>query len=65
MSDSISPGKALHLVIAGFSPEREAELRAAAESNPGAEVFPLTEANAAEALKKIFAADAVAVWTPL
>ncbi len=53
--------KHLHLVIEGFPKERADELA----KEPEAEVFPLTEANAREALEKIFAADAVAVWTPV
>jgi hypothetical protein len=49
----------LHLIIEGFPPERADELA----RQPGAETLPLTEANAKEALEKIFAADSVAVWT--
>jgi len=58
-----TPRRVLHLVIEGFPSDRLAEL---STPTPGAtdviEVFPLTEANAGEALEKIFAADAVAVW---
>ncbi len=66
MSETSASRHILHLVIDGFSPEREAELRAAAAATPGAlEVFRMTEANAGEALEKIFAADGVAVWGQL
>ncbi len=51
--------KHLHLIIEGFSKERADELA----REPEAEVFPLTEASAKEALDKIFAAETVAVWT--
>ena len=58
-----NPRRALHLVIEGFSADRLEEI---ARSSPGTtgvtEIFPLTEANAREALEKIFAADTVAVW---
>ena len=62
-SDPAAPRHVLYLVIEGFSAEKLAELSA---SVPGTtdvvEVFPLTEANASEALDKVFAADAVSVW---
>jgi hypothetical protein len=58
--------RVLHLVINHFSAARLAEI---AEASPGTagvtEIFPLTEANAREALEKIFAADTVAVWGKL
>jgi hypothetical protein len=58
------PRRVLHLVIEGFSAARLAEI---VESSPGTtdvtEIFRLTEANAGEALGKIFAADTVAAWT--
>ncbi len=56
-----NPRRVLHLVVEGFPAERRGEL---AEPSPGTvvEVYPLTESNAREALEKIFAADAVAVW---
>jgi hypothetical protein len=58
-----APRRVLHLVIEGIPEEKVAELSA---PGPGTtevvEVFSLTEANADEALEKIFAADAVAVW---
>ncbi len=58
---SETPRRILHLVVEGFPAEKLADLAA---PSPGvdAEIFPLTEANAAEALEKIFLADAVAVW---
>ena len=48
--------KILHLVVEGLPADQRPD--------PGAEaeVFTLTEANAREALEKIFAADAVSVW---
>ena len=52
--------RVLYLVVDGLAPERVEELRKSA--GPGAEIMTLTEANAAEALQKIFAADTVAVW---
>ena len=55
MSDSPHPRRILNLVIEGFPAEREKELEG--------EVVHLTEANAREALEKIFAADTVVVWT--
>jgi hypothetical protein len=63
MSETSTPRCVLHLVIEGFPADRLAELSA---PSPGTtdvtEIFPLTEANAREALGKIFAADTVAVW---
>jgi len=56
---SPTPHRALHLVLEGFPAERLKEISA----DGNAEIFPLTEANAKEALEKIFAADSVAVWT--
>ena len=51
----------LHLVVAGLDPARRAELnRMAAERKT--EILELTEANAQQALEKVFAADHVAVW---
>jgi hypothetical protein len=59
-----NPRRVLHLVIEGFPAARLEEI---ALSSPGpadiTEIFQLTEANAREALGKIFAADTVAVWT--
>jgi hypothetical protein len=58
-----NPRRVLHLVIEGFPADRLEEV---AGSSPGitdgTEIFPLTEANAREALEKIFAADTIAVW---
>jgi len=51
--------KHLDLIIEGFPKERADELA----KQPDSEVLQLTEANAKEALEKIFAADSVAVWT--
>jgi len=58
---SPAPRRALHLVLEGFPVERLKEISADAN----AEILHLTEATAKEALEKIFAADAVAVWTKL
>ena len=60
MSEENSPRRVLHLIVEGFSAEREKELSESAD--PTAEIVHLTEANAGEALEKIFAADTVAVW---
>jgi len=66
MSETSSPRRVLHLVVEGFSPER---IQESANPSSGAgdttEIFQLTEASAAEALEKIFAADTVAVWSDL
>jgi hypothetical protein len=66
MSESSAPRRILHLVVEGFPAARLEEI---AKGAPGAtdltEIFPLTEANAREALEKIFAADTVAVWGAL
>ncbi len=63
MSEIPAPRRILHLVIEGFPAERLAELSAPSpEKRDAIEIFQLTEANAREALKKIFAADTVAVW---
>jgi hypothetical protein len=51
--------KHLDLIIEGFPKERADELA----QQPDSEIFHLTEANAKEALEKIFAADSVAVWS--
>ena len=60
------PRRILHLVVEGFPADRLRELeQTGAGSNEVVEVFQLTESNAREALEKIFAADTVAVWTPL
>jgi hypothetical protein len=66
MSESHSPRRVLHLIIEGFPPERQTELVPSPQA-PGVviEIFPLTESNASEALKKIFAAETVNVWGPL
>jgi hypothetical protein len=48
----------LYLVVDGL-PEAQ---RPPVASDENAEIFVLTEANAAEALEKIFAADSVSVW---
>ena len=48
--------KILYLVVEGLPAEQRPD------AGPEAEVFTLTEANAREALEKIFAADAVSVW---
>jgi hypothetical protein len=61
---SPTPRHVLHLIMKGFPSEKLAELSA---PSPGTsdivEILPLNEANAREALEKIFAADAVAVWS--
>lgn len=52
------PRKFLYLVVEGLPDAQRPVVPAAA----GAEVFVLNEANAREALGKIFAADGVSVW---
>jgi hypothetical protein len=57
------PRRQLHLMIEGLAAARREELeRIAAAPGTASEIFELTEKNAGEALEKIFAADAVAVW---
>jgi hypothetical protein len=51
--------KHLHLIVEGFPKERADELA----QQPDSETLLLTEANAKEALEKIFQADSVAVWS--
>jgi hypothetical protein len=51
--------KILHLLIDGLPEDQRPPADAEAET------LTLTEANAREALEKIFAADAVSVWGPL
>jgi hypothetical protein len=53
---SEAPRKILYLVIEGLPKSQWPP------AGDDAEVFTLTEANAREALEKIFAADAVSVW---
>jgi len=62
MSETTSR-RVLHLVVEDFPPERLEKLAASAgRSSDITEIFQLTEANAREALGKIFEADTVAVW---
>ena len=56
MNDKIR--RPLYLLVEGL-PEAQRPVPAPEEN---AEVFALTEANAAEALRKIFAAGAISVW---
>jgi hypothetical protein len=65
MSEPSLPRRVLHLVVEGFPPERLKELDATATAGDLTEIFALTEANAGEALEKIFTADTVAVWGAL
>lgn len=64
MSETSASRCILHLVVEGFPADRLEEI---AGPLPGTvtEIFPLTESNARQALEKIFAADAVAVWGEL
>jgi len=63
MSETSSLRRVLHLVVEGFSPERIQELVNPVDGGGEVvEIFQLTETSAAEALEKIFTADAVAVW---
>jgi hypothetical protein len=61
MSETAAPRRILHLTLEGFS----ADKLPAPSPEDATEIFPLTEANAAQALEKIFAANTVAVWTKL
>ena len=58
------PRRILHLVIDGFP---VAQLTGIAEASPtsATEIVPLTPANAPQALRQIFAADTVAIWSEL
>jgi len=58
-----APRRVLHLAIEGFPADKLEEIAGSAlETTDAMEIFQLTEANAREALEKIFAADAVMVW---
>ena len=58
-----SQHRILHLVVEGFPAARLKEIAEPTGGTGGmTEIFELTEANAREALEKIFAADTVAVW---
>jgi hypothetical protein len=62
--ETSAPRRVLHLVIEGYPSDRLEEIAGPSPGTTGVtEIFPLTESNAREALEKIFAADAVAVWT--
>ena len=66
MSESATPRRILHLVVEGFPTEGLEEIaKAAPGTNDIFEIYPLTEANAREALEKIFEANTVAVWGDL
>jgi hypothetical protein len=66
MSEPTAPRRILHIVIEGFPADQLAEIAQPAPSSTDVtEIFPLTEANAHEALEKIFAADTVALWGKL
>jgi hypothetical protein len=63
MSESPAPRRILHVVLEGFPAERLKELSEAPSGRSDVtEIFHLTQANAQEALGKIFAADTIAVW---
>jgi len=63
MNDTTSPRRVLHLVLPGFPSERKRELLGQfSRTDEVVEIFELSEITAGEALEKIFAADAVAVW---
>jgi hypothetical protein len=55
---SETPRRILYLLVEGL-PEAQ---KPPVAPGDGAEIFVLKESNAAEALQKIFAADAVSVW---
>ncbi len=59
--DSPQTRRALHLVLEGFPAAQLDELAKSGQ----AEILPLTEATARQALERIFATDTVAVWTKL
>ena len=66
MNETSSSRRVLHLVIEGFPPGRMPEIAGTSTGTDDVtEIFELTEANAREALEKIFAADTVAVWGEL
>jgi len=66
MSETSPPRRVLHLIVEGFPPRRMEEIAGASSgTDEVTEIFELTEANAREALEKIFAADTVAVWGEL
>ena len=61
MSESSPTRRVLHLVVGDYPVEKVKEVTKADDAN----ILPLTEANAREALEKIFAAEGVAVWSKL
>lgn len=66
MSETSPPRRVLHLIVEGFPPGRLQEIAGTSSGTDDVtEIFELTEANAREALEKIFAADTVAVWGDL
>jgi len=63
MNETSPPRRVLHLIVEGFPPHRMQEISVTSSgTDEVTEIFELTEANAREALEKIFAADTVAVW---
>ena len=66
MSETPPSRRILHLVVEGFPLAKLEDLAdSSGKANDVMEVFQLTEANAREALEKIFASDTVAVWGQL
>lgn len=66
MTTPAVPRRILYLVTEGLSPARLEELHKIAQvGGATTEILTLTETNSAEALRKIFAADTVAVWGEL
>lgn len=66
MSAPSSPRRTLHLAVGGFSVSKlEAIKEASNAAGNATEVLVLTEANAREAVEKIFSTDSVAVWGEL
>ena len=66
MSEASNPRRILHLVVDDFPASKLSEIVESVPANIGEmDIFPLTQANAREALEKIFAADTVAVWSKL
>ncbi|HEY0255820.1 MAG TPA: hypothetical protein VGC39_00140 [Candidatus Methylacidiphilales bacterium] len=66
MSASSSPRRILHLAVGGFPVSKLEEIRkSSGMARDATEILVLTEANAREAVEKIFSAEGIAVWGSL
>lgn len=66
MSSTSPSHRILHLAVGNFSASKLEELKKSSEAaGDTTEIFVLIEANAREAVEKIFSVDGVAVWGEL